>query len=319
MASVRPSPQPLYVLRGMDSAVHAVAFSSSSTLVTGCSSGCVRVWSLKTLRTCYQDNTTHRKGILGFSILNEDSFWSHGRDGQVSLWSVGNGQLRSTRALLLPTVGFCRCIAVTVGERPLLCGAWNAGGEIVLLDGESGDVVSKFRPQQSSPCGMCMAVKDITSESSVPRLLSAHEDGHVRTWDLRNCSSPISSLQTHTDPIFCCAVDIGKGRGMAAGAQNSLVTFSLDEGGTLTQGQQCRSPSAGVTDLVVRSDSKLLLASLSDGRIMAYSWKSLKHLAVMSHHLETVHCVACGPAGPEHHLFAAGGKDSTVSLWSLYK
>ena len=319
MAASRQSPQPLYVLRGFDSSIHSLSFLSSQTLLSGSFSGAVTAWDLKSLRPSCENNDVHSKGILGICVISEDTFWSHGRDGKVALWSMAEGGMQNVRSVRLPTVGFCSCVDVTLDELSLLCGAWDSHGELAVLDSKSGGVVNIFKPQQASPCGMCMAVRNVTQPGQSARLLSAHEDGYVRTWDLRNCKTSLSSLQTHRDPIFCCTVDAGLHRGMAAGAQSSLVMFSLDEGGQLRAGNSAESPSSGVTHLAVRNDSKLVLASLSDGRVIAYSWKSLKPLAVMSHHLQTVHCVACGPAGHEQHVFAAGSKDSTVSLWSIYR
>ncbi|XP_065174765.1 guanine nucleotide-binding protein subunit beta-like protein 1 isoform X2 [Sycon ciliatum] len=319
MAMSSQSPQPLYVLRGLDSAVHSVKFLSSNLLVSGCQTGVVTTWNLKTLRKSAEEKTAHSKGILGFEPVSTEEFWSHGRDGKVCLWRFGNGNLVCVRSLDLLTVGFCQCCSVAIDSKPFICGAWDGSGELAVLDVDDGALVAKFRPRQSTPTGMCMAVKDISDTEHTSRVLTAHEDGLVRTWDLRDTREPLSSLRTHSDPIFSCAFDGNQQRGVVAGAQSSLVSFSVDSSGQLSTGKAAESPSSGVTNVDIRKDSKLMLCSLTDGRLMAYSWKSMKTLAVMSHHLQTVHTVSCAPAGAEQHVFAAGGKDCTVSLWSLYK
>ena len=54
-------------------------------------------------------------------------------------------------------------------------------------------------------------------------------------------------------------------------------------------------------------------------RIRIYSWKTLKPLAYLSYHTQTINTVDFSEDLCDHgQLLAAGGKDSRISLWSLY-
>ena len=58
---------------------------------------------------------------------------------------------------------------------------------------------------------------------------------------------------------------------------------------------------------------------LSIYRIRIYSWKTLKPLAYLSYHTQTINTVDFSIDLCDHgQLLAAGGKDSRISLWSLY-
>lgn len=58
---------------------------------------------------------------------------------------------------------------------------------------------------------------------------------------------------------------------------------------------------------------------LSIYRIRIYSWKTLKPLAYLSYHTQTINTVDFSGDLCDHgQLLAAGGKDSRISLWSLY-
>lgn len=98
--------------------------------------------------------------------------------------------------------------------------------------------------------------------------------------------------------------------------------------------------NAGVADVSVRQDGKIMASGGWDGRyhnilhssltlylmygshrVRVFGWKKGKPLAVLNYHSATVHCVSF--AG--HHalledsnLLVCGSKDERISLWKLY-
>ena len=309
------SPQPLYVLRGLDSPVHALHFLGTDRLLTGTENGTIVLWNLRSLRPLVTKEAAHTKSILCLNSAGPGRFWSQGRDDQARLWSVSDAEITELRSVLLVTVGFCRCSSLSVGGKWRLIGAGDSGGEINVVDCDSGAVAQQLKVTGQAPCGMCMAIQCWESDTGSLRILAAYEDGHIRLWDAAS-SRVLSSLRTHEEAIFCCKLDSRRKRGVTGAAQKSLVTFSLNDD-VLTLGKAADVPSSGVTDVAIRGDDKLLSASLADGRLMVLSWKSLKRLAVMSHHQQSVHCLVFS-AGPERFVLAAGSKDTQVSLWSVY-
>lgn len=75
----------------------------------------------------------------------------------------------------------------------------------------------------------------------------------------------------------------------------------------------------GIASVKIRKDRKILGTGGWDGRIRIYSWKTLKPLAYLSYHTQTINTVDFSEDLCDHgQLLAAGGKDSRISLWSLY-
>lgn len=77
--------------------------------------------------------------------------------------------------------------------------------------------------------------------------------------------------------------------------------------------------NAGISDITIRPDKKILATAGWDHRIRIFGWKKLKPLAVLDYHTATVHCVSFSDhSNPQHRLLAAGSKDQRISVWSIY-
>lgn len=77
--------------------------------------------------------------------------------------------------------------------------------------------------------------------------------------------------------------------------------------------------NAGISDITIRPDKKILATAGWDHRIRIFGWKKLKPLAVLDYHTATVHCVSFSDhKNPSERLLAAGSKDQRISIWSIY-
>lgn len=77
--------------------------------------------------------------------------------------------------------------------------------------------------------------------------------------------------------------------------------------------------NAGISDITIRPDKKILATAGWDHRIRIFGWKKLKPLAVLDYHTATVHCVSFSDhRNPCERLLAAGSKDHRISIWSIY-
>lgn len=88
----------------------------------------------------------------------------------------------------------------------------------------------------------------------------------------------------------------------------------------LTQVQKThRLVNAGISDITIRPDKKILATAGWDHRIRIFGWKKLKPLAVLDYHTATVHSVSFSDhKSPSDRLLAAGAKDHRISIWSIY-
>lgn len=88
----------------------------------------------------------------------------------------------------------------------------------------------------------------------------------------------------------------------------------------LTQVQKThRLVNAGISDITIRPDKKIVATAGWDHRIRIFGWKKLKPLAVLDYHTATVHSVSFSDhSSPTDRLLAAGAKDHRISIWSIY-
>jgi len=107
---------------------------------------------------------------------------------------------------------------------------------------------------------------------------------------------------------------------------NKIKFFKFDishEHQTLFECKQFLTvPHDGVSSVSVRNDRKIFACGCWDGKIRVYSVKSSKPLAVLNLHTDSIQCVIFDETNPIHmkrKYLAAGSKDGTVSLWSIYE
>ncbi|KAL9080754.1 MAG: hypothetical protein Q9157_000541 [Trypethelium eluteriae] len=87
-ATLPPPAQPVYVLRGHNSPIHAVAIiRHNSRLLTGDADGWVSLWSLATKRAVAVWRA-HQATILGLKEWGDDNIISQGRDARLVIWQL---------------------------------------------------------------------------------------------------------------------------------------------------------------------------------------------------------------------------------------
>lgn len=101
----------------------------------------------------------------------------------------------------------------------------------------------------------------------------------------------------------------------------TIQIFNLSSD-TLKSKRALTLKNPGTSVINIRSDRKLFTVGNWDGCLRIYSQKTLKLLAVLDQHKNTVHDVIYSPhyvkAYNCKYLMAAAGKDSYISLWDIY-
>ncbi|GMH43192.1 hypothetical protein BSKO_11114 [Bryopsis sp. KO-2023] len=313
--------QPKTVLRGHGSSVQSVAFHRSEALLaSGDAQGNVKLWHLNSRRAEFsqqllpQELGIQRVGFEGDTLLVQ------GRNGVLKTWSVGDRDPDVEN----PQVEICT-------EYYGFCSSHHLGGVVAMPGKETGSVeiwslkdaklVCSLTPnQEEHRTGMCMAIQILPGD--VPDLPSSilvgYENGNIAGWDLNAPSKPICSRNLFPEPIlaFDCAPD-GK-RAIVGGANKSLVSTSLNlQEGSIKIRKNMTVVNEGVGSMSIRSsDGKILATGGWDGKIRIWKWSACTPLAVLKYHRKEVASLDFDTKGES--LLAAGSRDGTVSLWSIY-
>ncbi|XP_032085999.1 guanine nucleotide-binding protein subunit beta-like protein 1 [Thamnophis elegans] len=323
-----PVPDPVYVLRGANSAINTLCFQCSNPdpgfpiLYSGSSNGLIHIWNLKTHRVCDSLNGHGGNSVYYVQTLSnrKNGLLTQGRDQNICLWDLSEGRNIVTESLLTENVGFCRCSLSEVTEkRSLLATAWKELEEICVLEMPSKTSVCTLKPEPDAKLGMPMSLKMWQPNTgSHPHLLAGYEDGSVVLWNV-SMGRMLSRLICHKEPVMSLDFDAEKTKGVSGSSENKLCVWSHTRPEKLELQQTYQLTNPGISEVRLRQDKKILATAGWDHRIRLFGWKKLKPLAVLDYHTSTVHCVAFSDHNqPGERLMAAGSKDHRISVWSLY-
>ncbi|XP_037679462.1 guanine nucleotide-binding protein subunit beta-like protein 1 isoform X3 [Choloepus didactylus] len=319
-APLRPPPDPQFVLRGAQSAVHALHFCEGPQgpghplLLSGSLRGLVHIWSLRTRRTVAMLDGHGGQCVTWLQTLPPgNQLLSQGRDLQLCLWDVAEGRNVLLDTVPLESVGFCRSSVLAEGRpRWLLAVPGKDHDEVRVLEMPSKTPVCTLRTEAGARLGMPMSLR-LWQANDRPLLLAGYEDGSVALWSVPERRA-VSRAVCHPEPVLGLDFDPRGARGVSGSAGKALAVWSLDEQQTLKVCSTHELTNPGVADVVLRPDRKILATAGWDHRVRVFRWSTMKPLAVLDFHRASVHCVAFAANG----LLAAGSGDERISVWDLY-
>jgi len=306
MATAKPSPQPVAVLRGHTAAVNDVAFlPASEVLVSGATDGELRAWDVETRRTTSSHSGHGGSGVLAVHPFGANAVLSQGRDGRVVLWDMGAGGWQPTQEERCTSYNFCRC-------------AWDPVKGLLFLPTEDS-TVEAIDLRARGHCGRYTA--EARDKMGLPMhlavsagyfLCAAFESGHVAIWD--HTGGPPSYLQRlHTEPALTVAFGPTRRHLATGGADNALLLCRWDHP-TVTL-QERFEGTHGVASCCFRDDGRLLAAGSWDHRVRIYDARKHRPLAVLRHHTAAINAVRYAT---DSDLLATAAADHEVALWRLY-
>ncbi|KAF9159395.1 ASTRA complex subunit [Actinomortierella ambigua] len=135
------------------------------------------------------------------------------------------------------------------------------------------------------------------------RLLVGYEDGSVSlfqegvdghaTGSRRRTMSLVWTFKGHREPVLSLAVSADQKFAMSCASDNNLIRYTL---GSDTQGvpETLRQSlkANGIAEVQIRDDLKIVVLAGWDGKIRIFSYKTLKPLAILTCHRESLYCVA---------------------------
>ncbi|KAG7263253.1 hypothetical protein CRUP_004747 [Coryphaenoides rupestris] len=293
----RPSPAPVYTLRGASAPLNTLHFScrqgTPPLLFSGSAKGSVHVWNLDTRRAeRVLDGHAGNSVIWVNTLPSTGALLSQGRDMRVCLWDLGEGRAEVTDSL------------------------WT--GSIKIMDLPSRTLVCSLRPEAKLGMVMCLQLWQPDTGPG-PLLLAGYEDGSLLLWDVSQRSALSRAPGTSGEPLMCLAFDPHRLKGVSGSSDKNLQPWVLDENKNLQLKDPVTLVNPGLAQLCIRGDGKLLASAGWDHRVRVFGWKKLRPLAALQHHTDMVLGVAFSDhRDPRQRLLAAGSKDKRISLWSIY-
>lgn len=204
-------------------------------------------------------------------------------------------------------LGFCPATVFSIDDRPVMATTSSQLSTIAVIALDSGDTIATLVPQEK--VGMVMDMKAAADGS----LFAGYEDGSIAVWDVRKADTPTNRVQLHNEAVASLDYCNLTRRGMSGSVDGSLVMW---DSCTMTA-MASTNVDLGVACVKARQDGKLFAVGCCNSLIKIYSGRRKMTPLVSAHaHTQTVQCVTFHSSDKR---LAAGSRDKTVSVWSLYR
>ena len=185
----------------------------------------------------------------------------------------------------------------------------DAGASIAAARGDSLLSAATAEPQQAE-AGQTAQPADV----AVADVQEADTDGSHRRALHRDTDTRAASCARdgNRNPKERRSIDV-----IAGGASTQLTWLQLDAAqGSLTRRRACKLAQAGIGDVCVRNDGRVVGTGGWDGSVRVFHARRAKPLAVLKHHKRAVAAVAFSA---ETGMLASGGRDGVIALWDVYR
>jgi len=205
-------------------------------------------------------------------------------------------------------LGFAPVAVLRLGDKSVIAASTSSEQShvsVMVMDG--GEMVTTLKPQQT--VGMLMDIKAGREDL----IMAGYEDGSIIAWDIRIPHHEKNSVQLHNEAVSSFDYCEQTQRGISASVDGSLLSW----GGMELKSTATADIKGGAACVRARPDGKLFAIGGCDSRIHIYSGRpKLLPLAVVCAHTQSVQSLAFNDCD---QTFAAGSRDKTVSMWSIYK
>ncbi|GBC04492.1 hypothetical protein RclHR1_00570048 [Rhizophagus clarus] len=193
--------------------------------------------------------------------------------------------------------------------------------------------------------GYCMAIKFFQHPTIKSKflILAVYENGGLTLWTLtsnksnNNISNELLSykqswiIKEHKETALALDVSMNRKFAISTAGDNKIVKYIFDEDfekEPLINNVEIKY--SGIADVKIRSDSKIFATAGWDSKIRVFSSKTMKPLAILSYHKESVYSLAFTYIFShennnslieneiQDHFLVGGGKDRKISLWKIY-
>eukprot|EP00668_Euglena_longa_P015902 GGOE01020078.1.p1 GENE.GGOE01020078.1~~GGOE01020078.1.p1 ORF type:complete len:249 (-),score=29.28 GGOE01020078.1:255-1001(-) len=202
------APQPLAVFRGHSTGVNDIDFDGKNQrLLSASLNGEIKLWDIATRRVLSAIIAHKGTSVLTAIFGPDDTVYSHGRDGMVTVWNVAGGEWRQLSNLPCSSYSFCRCMHDPLTDSLLLP---TEDGKVEMHDLRSGAVACSFSVEGRDKTGLLMNLCLAPMTSAQQQYLYAgYESGHVAIWRQDGPNRPVLFERLHEEPVLAvqCSPD----------------------------------------------------------------------------------------------------------------
>ncbi|XP_012222662.1 guanine nucleotide-binding protein subunit beta-like protein 1 [Linepithema humile] len=314
-------PDPKFILRGdMDENVYSLLFRINSNvehLYAGDGKGTVHIWDLKINRIKSQLSDGNSP-CFNLHTTNDTNLIVQRRNGIIDIYSANESSWILNKSFNYKYSSFCR--SQLLPEKNAILVPLNSS-VVGMSSLKTLNMELKLDPLKLSynKLGEVMAVKPLMDMMDT-LVLTAYEGGQLLLWDMR-MNNVLSSFAVQQCPMTL-DFDTSLMQGILGGGSEKLEIFKISSNHSLSHKSTKFLDVKGISILSVRPDKKIVTAGCWDGRIMLFSWKKTRPLAILKEHRESLYDIVysqCEVKAYDTKCFmAATGKDGYISLWDLY-
>ncbi|KAF1798817.1 WD40-repeat-containing domain protein [Mucor lusitanicus] len=324
-------PPPTYIFREHKDTVNYVHLFSRDQYLASCDAdGWIVIWKMKTRRViskwkAHKDSclkvTTMTATTEATAASEKHTLISQGRDNQIHIWKLHiddeNQEPSLEASIVYNALGFCKfSLHEQQEESALLC--FPSRDDIAMFDiydlTYQCYVLQNIGQTDSGThrLGSCMAVELFRTSDGL-FVLAAYESGSTALWEIKDSKSTLIWQQKeHQEPVLDLSIDPFRTFAISSSADNQICKYSLATGDVINK---ITIKKSGAVALRIRPDNKIFALGGYDGRIRLFSVKSMKPLAVLSYHKDTVYSVDFSQSD---NWMVCASQDHRISLWSIF-
>ncbi|CAK9814620.1 Guanine nucleotide-binding protein subunit beta-like protein 1 [Anthophora quadrimaculata] len=308
------TPDPKYLFRGDMCSVHCIIFEVTSNVehfYAGTATGNIHIWDLNTNRELYRI-ASEKDCCLSLQCLNNDNLLVQHKCSLIKVYKKTESQWIAYKFLNIDFNHYCR-FQVSGNEIfvPL------KDSTVGMLSPNTFNIELKLNSSNFENLGEVMVIKPLKNEKLV---LTGYEGGKLILWDIRQ-KSILSSLIIETCPM-ALDFDTTLMKGIIGGPSDKIQIFTLSVNNLLHDKSKIPMKNPGTSAISIRPDAKIVAVGGWDSRVRIFSWKSLKPLAVLDQHKDTVQDITYSTKRLKTYddkcIMATAAKDGYVALWDIY-
>lgn len=190
----------------------------------------------------------------------------------------------------------------------------NSSLELINID--DFVTIQKYNVKEIVGSVMCIELIILNDK---PYILAGYESGDIILFDF-NMGKICSRIKLR-ECVTSLTFDSISKRGLAGNMSNILELFTIGDDLSIRLKCEINIVNDSCTVVKIRPDKKIFVSGGLDARLRIYSWKSLRTLAVLCEHKQSITDIQFTPKNVKTHnskLMACSSADGGISLWNLY-